>query len=135
MSPLGHAGPHRLQDSLVLLFEYFGRDPRLAAGLAQDCCIGISLHCDARQRDLKSGHAPNAPGNGVDMDAVAAAQQRTVDIEQVRILPVPVEIRLDRNAGFRFCCVFSMIAGSAVSPGGSPGEWRCKQDVRCAVDA
>ncbi len=77
----------------------FGGNPGLAAGLAQNGGIGVAVQQDAAQRDLKARHALHAGGERVQVHAVAAAQQRAVNVEEIGVLPVPGEIRLYRDAG------------------------------------
>ena len=90
--------------------EHFGRNARLVAGFAQDPGVGAALQYDTRQRHLESGHALDTGGKRIDVNAVAAAQKRAVDIEKVGILLVPHETRLDRNSWLNcrknagFCC-------------------------------
>ncbi len=82
------------------LLQYLGGNARLAAGLAQDGGIGVAVQQDAAQRDLEARHALHAGGEGVEVHAVAAAQQGAVDVEEIGVLPIPGEVRLDRDAGF-----------------------------------
>jgi hypothetical protein len=55
---------------------------------------------NAGQRDLKSRYPLHAGSEGVDVDAVAAAQQRAVDVEQIGVLRIPGKTRLDGDARF-----------------------------------
>jgi len=97
---------HRFQDGLRALLQNLGGNAGLVAGLAQDRRIGASVQQDAGQRDLESRYPLNAGGEGVEMDAVAAAQQRAVDIEQIGVLRVPGKARLNGDARFvgRWSC-------------------------------
>ena len=77
----GNCVAHRLQNGLGALFHHCGWNAGLLAGLAQNGCIRAAVQQNARQRDLKPRHPLHAGGKGVEVDAVAAAQQRAVDVE------------------------------------------------------
>ena len=83
-----------------MLFQNLVGDPRLAAGLAQDRRVRAAMDQNAGQGDLESRHPLHARGHGVVMHPVAAAHQRPVNVEEIRVLLVPYEIRLDEKARF-----------------------------------
>ncbi len=99
-APLGHSVAHGFEDGVDLRLQNLGGNARLAAGFAQDGGIGVPWSSNAGQRDLKARDSLHAGGKRIEVDAVAAAQQRAVDIEQIGILPVPGKPRLNCDARF-----------------------------------
>ena len=100
-----------------MLFQNFVGNSRLAAGLAQDRRVGAAVDQNAGQRDLESRHPLHARGNRVEVHAVAAAHQRAVDVEEIRVLPVPREIPAQfATRASLFCCVFCMIRAARFQP-------------------
>jgi hypothetical protein len=73
---------------------------RPGAGLAQNRGVGAAVQQDAGQRDFKAGYAVHAGGKRVNMHAVAAAQQRAVNVEEISVLRIPVKAWLDGDARF-----------------------------------
>jgi hypothetical protein len=100
MALFGNGMAHCFQDGLGALLHDLGRNAGLLAGFAENGCVGGAVEQNARQRNLKARYPVDAGGEGIEVNAVAAAQQCAVDIEQIGILSVPGETRLDGNARF-----------------------------------
>ena len=69
------------------------------------------------------------------MHAVAATQERPVDVEEIRILRVPGKTWLDGDTRFIRWLSCQHVFGETISLGGSFDVPRYIQDVRCGVDA
>ena len=135
MTAFGHRVAHGFKDGLDARLQQRCRYAGLLARLAQDGCIRAAVQQDAGQRDFKARYPVHAGGKRINMHAVAAAQQRAVDVKQIRILRIPGETRLNGDA--RFICrrKCQHVLRRIFSLGGRPNVPRLIQDVRCAADA
>jgi len=82
-------GAHGLEDGLGVFGEHLGWNAGLLAGLTQDRCIGAAVKHNAGQGDFKAGDTLYARDEGVDVDAVAGAQQGAINVKEIGILLIP----------------------------------------------
>jgi len=64
LTPFGDRSAHGLQDGFDFCFEQIGWNASLEARLAQNGGISVAVEQDAGQRDLESGNALHAGGEG-----------------------------------------------------------------------
>ena len=66
-------------------------DAGAEAGFAKDGRVSISSERNAFKRDFATEDKADGVNEGVEMNAVAAAQERAVDVEEVCVVGVPEE--------------------------------------------
>ena len=104
---------HRFKDGFVVRLPFLRRDACQFKRFREDSGVGAAVEHDAVERDGVSGDGLDTGSEGVKVDAIAAPQQRSVDIEEVRVLRVPHESVPNKDAGFgcHFCCWHSSLPG------------------------
>ncbi len=95
VTALGDAMPHSFEDSADLRFENIGWDTGSQTGFVQDGGVCITVQRDTGKRHLKADDPLDRSGDGIEMNAIAAAQERPVDVEEIRVLLIPGEPRFN----------------------------------------
>ena len=141
VSMLGNHFAHGLKNSFGVPLHNFRGNLRLPARIRQDRGVRAPVERDAGHAHLESRDPLDARGKGIKVDAVAAPQQRAVDVEQISILPIPGKSWHQGDTCFlaRWSCQHLKVELRRLDPGLIPGDRsggrRLIQDVRCGPDA
>lgn len=121
---IAHLLEHVFEMRLPVLLIEFGN----AEGVAENTGIGITAQGYGIEGEFMAHDALHARKEGLDVNAVAAAQQRAVDVKKVCVLGVPAESLALKDAGWlSFCRSHAVVLPCIQDKTGRCGRWSARE--------